>query len=326
MNSLMRMVTDRLCTSDPEWENRELVDEAVIWKDTGILKATGRYNCVRCTCGETHTAEVEDGRRRDGSYGPIAHCCYTGHAFPVEPEDLISYTFDPNRMLEILSELLRCREEPVEVIPDRLWKMGKSGVAIGGRSRDVYFATRMTQRNTQETYDRLPDSKTPLLVVGSSHMIPDWHGRYDDNRVIMLESILIPQNGKWTLDLEWLNTLANDALEEEPVPETRDATGATVEAIQKALHLYLEAAFRNYCEQIRKGNGAQMPKPALTLTALAKMVQKDKSRVSRLLELRKPLEQCSHAEIRIQWESTQDITMMVQYGKKYWGRKYRGWE
>jgi len=182
----------------------------------------------------------------------------------------------------------------------------------------------MTTRDAQSIYDHLPDSKTPLLVIGSSHAVPDYYGRYDDNRVVMLDSVLVAEKGEWSLDYDWLNTLANDAPKEEPVPETRDATGATVAAIQKALHLYLEAAFRNYCENVHKGNGAQMPKPALTLTALAELIGKDKSRVSRLLELRKPLERCAHKEIRIQWEAAHDISLMVEYGRRYWGRRCRG--
>ncbi len=73
-------------------------------------------------------------------------------------------------------------------------------------------------------------------------------------------------------------------------------------------------------------NGQQMPKKRLTLTALAGMVGKDKSRISRLLEISKPMDRCTHLEIRAMWEATQDLTLMVQYGKRKWGRKYRGWE
>ena len=155
--SVMTLVTDRLCTGDPEWECRALEDEAAIWKKSGILKPTRRRSSVWCTCGETHVAEVEDGPRLDGSYGPIAYCSCSGHFYPVDKEDLISYTFDVKRMLEVLAGLLRCRGDVAEVIPGRLWRLGKSGVAIGGRSREIYFAPRLT-KDAQVIYDRLPDA------------------------------------------------------------------------------------------------------------------------------------------------------------------------
>ena len=323
--NVMRMVTDRLCTGDPEWEYRELVDEAAVWKKSGILKPNRRRSSVWCTCGESHVAEVEDGPRLDGSYGPIAYCCRSGHFYPVEKEDLISYSFDANRMMEVLAGLLRCRGDVVAVIPGRLWKIGKSGVAIGGRSREIYFAPRLT-KDADSIYDRLPDTKTPLLIVGSSHLQKDYRGRFDDSRVVLLDEILSVQKGEWVLDTGWLDTLTTDKIEEPPPPATRDSTGATVGEIKKALHIYLEAAFRNYCEQLTKGNGRQMPKERLTLTALAGIVGKDKSRISRLLEIRKPLDKCTNLEIRLMWDATQDIELMAEYGRKNWGRKYRGWE
>ena len=311
----IRIVTDRLCQESPEWEHADLAGDAAAWREAGILKATGRYTRVRCTCGETHEAEVEDG---------FAYCSFTGHRFPVMPEDLLIYTFDPCRMVEVITELMRCREDPVEVIPSRLWKMGKAGVPIAGRSRDLFFAPRMTGY-AQDIYDHLPDKKTPLLIVGSSHFLPDNNGKIDDNRIVMLDSVLSIEDGCLVLDKDWMSSLVSDAPEDNSTPKRRESSGETVERMERELNKYLEAAFRNYCEKIRKGQGRQMPEKRLTLAVLADMVGIDESWCSRLLELKKPIDQCERMELRLMWDSTQDIDYMVAYGKKHWGRKYKGW-
>lgn len=71
--------------------------------------------------------------------------------------------------------------------------------------------------------------------------------------------------------------------------------------------------------------GRQMPEKRLTLAALGDMIGVDESWCSRLLELKKPIEQCEQKELRHMWDSTQDIDYMVAYGAKKWGRKYKGW-
>lgn len=48
----IQLVTDRLCLTDPEWQSKELVGEAEMWKKAGILRATKRYTTVDCDCDE----------------------------------------------------------------------------------------------------------------------------------------------------------------------------------------------------------------------------------------------------------------------------------
>ena len=314
MNAV-RVVTERLNQASPEWEHSDLTGEAAVWRDTGIIRATGRWSCVKCTCGETHDAEVEDG---------YAYCSFTGHRFRVKPEDLLVYTFQPNRMVEVLTELMKCREEPVEVIPARLWKMGKSGVPIVGRSRDIFFAPCMTG-NARDIYDALPNTKTPLLIVGSSRLSPDTGNRFDDSRIVMLDSVLTIEGGALMLDFDWLGSQVSDAIEDTVTPKRKESRGDTVEHLQHTLDLYLEAAFSNYCVELNRGHGRQMLEPRLTLSALAEMAGISTGWCSHILELKKPIEKCRHMQLRHAWDSTQDIDLMVAYGKKHWGKKNRGW-
>ena len=74
-------------------------------------------------------------------------------------------------------------------------------------------------------------------------------------------------------DMEWLHQLACDGPDEEPEPETRDATATTVGAMKKALHEYLETQYRHYCNELRGGNGSQLLKP-ITQEYLAERIGK----------------------------------------------------
>jgi len=66
-----------------------------------------------------------------------------------------------------------------------------------------------------------------------------------------------------------------------------------------------------------------MPEPRLTLSALADMAGISTGWCSHILELKKPIEKCRHMQLRHAWDSTQDIDLMVAYGKKHWGKKNR---
>ena len=88
--------------------------------------------------------------------------------------------------------------------------MGRSGVPVAGRSRDIYFTPHLND-DPQDIYDNLPDSKTPLRIVGSSRYSKSPDNPYEDNRIISLDAILMIQDGKWALDMEWLHQLAGDA-------------------------------------------------------------------------------------------------------------------
>ena len=163
----IQLVTDRLCLTDPEWQSKELVGEAEMWKKAGILRATKRYTTVDCDCDEQlHQADVME-FERDGKTKYMAFCSLTGGAREVKEEELIGYTFQPAKVAELFHSLFRCRADVEMIIPGRLWKMGRSGVPVAGRSRDIYFTPRLND-DPQDIYDKLPDSKTPLLIVGSS--------------------------------------------------------------------------------------------------------------------------------------------------------------
>ena len=315
----MQLVTDRLCLTNPEWQSKELVGEAELWKTSGILRATKRYTTVDCDCDEQlHQAEVME-FERDGKTKYMAFCSLTGGAREVKEEELIGYTFQPAKVAELFHSLFRCRADVDMIIPGRLWKMGKTGVPVAGRSRDLYFTPRLND-DPQDIYAVLPDSKTPLLIVGSSRYSKCLENTYEDNRIVSLDTILMIQDGKWELDMEWLHQLANDAPDEEPEHETRDATATTVGAIKKVLHEYLETQYRHYCNELRRGNGSQLAKP-ITQDHLAGRVGKSKPRISALLELKTPFEKCTNPEIRALWDASHDLNLMVAYGNKHWGSR-----
>ena len=315
----IQLVADRLCLTDPEWQSKDLVGEAEMWKKAGILRATKRYTTVDCDCDEQlHQADVME-FERDGKTKYMAFCSLTGGAREVKEEELIGYTFQPAKVAELFHSLFRCRADVEMIIPGRLWKMGRSGVPVAGRSRDIYFTPRLND-DPQNIYSKLPDTKTPLLIVGSSRYSKCLTNPYEDNRIVSLDTILMIQDDKWALDMEWLHQLASDAPDEEPEPETRDATATTVGAIKKVLHEYLETQYRHYCNELRKGDGSQLAKP-ITQEFLAERIGKSKPRVSALLELKTPLKKCKHPEIRALWDASHDLNLMVSYGNKHWGSR-----
>lgn len=315
----IQLVSDRLCLTDPEWQSKELVGEAEMWKKAGILRSTKRYTTVDCDCDEQlHQADVLE-FERDGKTKYMAFCALTGGAREVKEEELVGYTFQPRKMAELFHSLLKCREEVEELIPGRLWKMGRTGVPIAGRSRDIYFTPRLNDE-PQDIYAALPDAKTPLLIVGSSRFSKSPENPFEDNRVISLDAILMLQDDKWVLDMEWLHQLACDGLDEEPEPVDKGSRADTVDAVKNVLYEHLRSAYSYYCDQIEKGNGRKLLKPP-TMAWIGKQVGKDRTTVSRIIEPDVPDRNARYLEVHALWKACNDIDLLAQYGQSHWGNK-----
>ncbi len=315
----IQLVSDRLCLTDPEWQSKELVGEAEMWKKAGILRATKRYTTVDCDCDEQlHQADVLE-FERDGKTKYMAFCALTGGAREVKEEELVGYTFQPRKMAELFHSLLKCREEVEELIPGRLWKMGRTGVPIAGRSRDIYFTPRLNDE-PQDIYAALPDAKTPLLIVGSSRFSKSPENPFEDNRVISLDAILMIQDDKWVLDMEWLHQLACDGLDEEPEPVDKGSRADTVDAVKNVLYEHLRSAYSYYCDQIEKGNGRKLLKQP-TMAWIGKQVGKDRTTVSRIIEPDVPDRNARYLEVHALWKACNDIDLLAQYGQSHWGNK-----
>ena len=315
----IQLVSDRLCLTDPEWQSKELVGEAEMWKKAGILRSTKRYTTVDCDCDEQlHQADVLE-FERDGKTKYMAFCALTGGAREVKEEELVGYTFQPRKMAELFHSLLKCREEVEELIPGRLWKMGRTGVPIAGRSRDIYFTPRLNDE-PQDIYAALPDAKTPLLIVGSSRFSKSPENPFEDNRVISLDAILMIQDDKWVLDMEWLHQLACDGLDEEPEPVDKGSRADTVDAVKNVLYEHLRSAYSYYCDQIEKGNGRKLLKPP-TMAWIGKQVGKDRTTVSRIIEPDVPDRNARYLEVHALWKACNDIDLLAQYGQSHWGNK-----
>lgn len=315
----IQLVSDRLCLTDPEWQSKELVGEAEMWKKAGILRATKRYTTVDCDCDEQlHQADVLE-FERDGKTKYMAFCALTGGAREVKEEELVGYTFQPRKMAELFHSLLKCREEVEELIPGRLWKMGRTGVPIAGRSRDIYFTPRLNDE-PQDIYAALPEAKTPLLIVGSSRFSKSPENPFEDNRVISLDAILMIQDDKWVLDMEWLHQLACDGLDEEPEPVDKGSRADTVDAVKNVLYEHLRSAYSYYCDQIEKGNGRKLLKPP-TMAWIGKQVGKDRTTVSRIIEPDVPDRNARYLEVHALWKACNDIDLLAQYGQSHWGNK-----
>ena len=315
----IQLVSDRLCLTDPEWQSKELVGEAEMWKKAGILRSTKRYTTVDCDCDEQlHQADVHE-YEREVKTKYMAFCALTGGAREVKEEELVGYTFQPRKMAELFHSLLKCREEVEELIPGRLWKMGRTGVPIAGRSRDIYFTPRLNDE-PQDIYAALPDAKTPLLIVGSSRFSKSPENPFEDNRVISLDAILMIQDDKWVLDMEWLHQLACDGLDEEPEPVDKGSRADTVDAVKNVLYEHLRSAYSYYCDQIEKGNGRKLLKPP-TMAWIGKQVGKDRTTVSRIIEPDVPDRNARYLEVHALWKACNDIDLLAQYGQSHWGNK-----
>ena len=72
----------------------------------------------------------------------------------------------------------------------------KNGEDVIYRGAPHMLVAATPKNDPQDIYDKLPDSKTPLLIVGSSRYSKGPDNPYEDNRIISLDTILMIQDGK----------------------------------------------------------------------------------------------------------------------------------
>lgn len=87
------------------------------------------------------------------------------------------------------------------------------------------------------------------------------------------------------------------------------------------LHRHLQSAYSYYCDELAKGNGPKLL-PAPKFSHIAELIHRDETTVGRAISRYTPLEHHRHKELKILWDTCNDINMMREYGRKHFGKLY----
>jgi len=186
--------------------------------EAGVVRAIENVRCVPCdACAEHHLEEVTYVQSPSGS--PVRayiHCPENGR-IAVPLERLKQWAVDFEGMAKAIASGLNVAGQVEDVIPGRLWSLGKA--TIGRRSRDVYLARGTTWADAPAVFgpcERLNASKGALVLVpGDTPPQDAWAG--EQPAVVPLKLVARLEGERLAFDRDHLESLLTGDRRKAPI-------------------------------------------------------------------------------------------------------------
>ena len=226
----LAQLKDPVLTYDGLMEMPPAAREA--WIEAGLIRQWHNASGVVCDgCYEGHSEEVVRVTYSNGDTRLYIYCPESGQV-EVDPERLQQWVPDYSRVAAALAEALCCTGTLQEVVPDRLWNLGRA--AIARQSRPVWLARQITD----DLRPRLPTDRVSILFVMG--MMPRVPLELAPERVFDLRHLVTIEGGGLRFDTEAVTgqvTVAATAAEPAPPRAEKRASRVTaIDRLKKALH------------------------------------------------------------------------------------------
>lgn len=274
-------------------------------RDMGLLRPGDTVGHVICRdCGDDHLAEVMRIVYPDGTVRFFAVCPKNGRV-EIPRERLLQWTMDFTPLLAAIMSALGSSEKPQEVVPGRVWNLGRA--ALVGQSRPLWAVRGLSWPDAAAIAQAVPKGRSPVVFV---------LGQLPDGEILDIPSdSLIEARTVSDLDAKGLSvsTAAIDSQlrgnPPEPVAKKAKKRGqrtAAIDAIKQALREHLRAA-RDHAYSSRDHDEGPNLLPRPSQQQLADQLKVHVSSVSRAIN------DPSDKEIAILWEAANDIEKVMKF-------------
>ena len=274
-------------------------------KRLGFLRKTSpAYHAVCETCGGQHIEDVARAEYPDGEVRFYMMCPECGRV-EVEPDRLLCWALDFTPLLDAVASRLEASGRREEVVPERVWRIGRATVA--GRSRVVWVARGLAWPDAGTFAEHLPSGRSPLLFhLGRAPAEGLLNLPVD--AVVPLDTVLHFEEGALLLDRAAVENHASMAAQKKTArkPRKRSRRAATIDGLKKLLRAHLRRA-KNYAHRTRreKGHAELLPRP--TMEFLARALDVSVSTVSRAIN------DPNDKETSILWEAALDLDRVMKF-------------
>lgn len=150
----------------------------------GLLRETGAGSRVECAgCGDYIPILP---RGADGEIILYADCPECG-VYRLEELEQKRWQVDFSPLLDAARQNFSCSGTSEELIPDALWSLGRA--ALAGQSREVFACAGINGRRNTEITARLPEGKTPILLVIGDAPCQGKLGKFDPDHVFRISEL-----------------------------------------------------------------------------------------------------------------------------------------
>jgi hypothetical protein len=265
--------------------------------DAGLLVPHRTAQSIMCdACAAGHAEEVETVMYPNGRTCLFIYCPENGR-LEIEPDRLRQWRPRYGIVAELIADSLDATGGCREILPERLWDIGRAAVA--GQSRPVWLARRLTA----ELIPRLPADKVSLLfILGNAR--PEGL-EIAPERVFEVRRLVRCEDGELSLDADAVRTQLGEIVRTAPPKKRsgrRTSRAAAIDSIKK--HLREQILIRK--STLSKGWNAELE--PLEQKYLAELAGVHESTVSRILR-----EETQERELQILWQIVNDPEQIMRY-------------
>jgi hypothetical protein len=265
--------------------------------DARLVKPGRTANSVECDgCGEGHVGEVIRSAYPDGQTRLFIVCPECGRV-PVTPERLRQWVPDYSAVGDLLTAALQVKGARQEIVPGRLWDLGRA--ALAGQSRPVW----LVRRFDATLRERLPSDKLSVVFVLGVRLRAAVG--IDEDRVFEVRNLIAVEDGKLVVDVDAVRGQLGEMVRSAPVAKPnkkRMSRAATIDAMKFRLRDQVLMRKSTYS----KNWDAVVPR--FEQKDLAEQVDVHESTVSRILR-----EETQERELQILWQIVNDPEQIMRY-------------
>lgn len=273
--------------------------------ELGILREGATANHVTCdACSEGHVEAIDRVAYPNGHTRFFIKCPQNGW-IEVLRERLLQWSVDYSPLVRALSSTLSARGEPTEVIPGRIWNLGRA--ALTGMSKALWAARGLAWPDAAQVAATLPRGRSPVVF---------FLGQPPDDGLLAIprESIIelrtvLTLDEDLSVDRGAIESQLTGAAEEPTKKQTKRQSqrDATVGALKRELHeriLSLKSALRR-AEDLDE----VFDLPRVLQKDLAGAIGADSSAVSRAINKSNDL------ELKVMLQTIRDIDLIRKYSR-----------
>ncbi len=259
--------------------------------------------CPECDGPRTLPVEFIRHRTKGTTHGYIScgHCGLT----EVDPRVLDRWRIDAVALIKtVTSSLTKTAREPVAVIPDRLWHIGK--VHLLGELREFFFAAGFRAKTGSDVIDYLRTRRRCVVLVPSELGVARW-GAVIENLVVAVESIASCDSSGLSIDRKVLEFLIERFFGKPRVrvaARRRSSRLGDLEALERELAEHIRAA-RDYAIHSRDSGAEAKLLSRPTKKELAKRAKVSPSSVTRCFQDK------AGEKLRVLWKLAADLDAIL---------------
>jgi hypothetical protein len=273
--------------------------------ELGVLRPASTATHVICdACDEHHVECVIPIKYPSGQTRFFIRCPENGRV-EVSRDRLLQLAVDYTPLLAALAKALSAQEPIAEVVPRRVWNLGR--VSLAGKSKPIWAARGLAWPDAGQIAASLPKGRSPILFfLGQA----GDDGLLDVPRESIIEMrTVMSMNDDLVVDVQAVERQVSDVAVPSVTKKTKKQTqrDATVGALKRELHeriLSLKSA-------IRHADDADKPfdLPRVTQKQLAEAIGVKPPAVSRAIT------KSGDLELRILLQTVESIDMVRKYSR-----------